>query len=257
MSEELYFIKTNPTVAKINLYNKLCREEEIVMNFLNDDKKTSLEIIKNKVKDSINILSQDEFFNIVKWITDPYKDDYNEVETQLFINGMDLFYEIPSKTPVRSFHQILSDYECLVEQDFSISMNSDDFNAFLIYGIFSSGLLSIFLDQHYYENTESDPGLLLLIKTLKFNHEKLYEFAQTEFNSNLKTLEEDIIGLKKVAAFNRENLHQSSTTYPSEFKPFLENEKEILTKANMNHFFSELYELTKFYKGNIVRLHSY
>ncbi|KQT24014.1 hypothetical protein ASG22_08295 [Chryseobacterium sp. Leaf405] len=257
MAEELYFIKTNPIVAKINLYNKLCREEETVMNFLNDDKKTSLEIIKNKVKDSINMLSQDEFFNIVKWITDPCKEDYNEVETQLFINGMDLFYEIPSKTPVRSFHSILSDYECLIEKDFSILMSSDDFNNFLIFGIFSSGLLSTFLDQYYYESPDTNDDLLLLTKILKPAHERLFELAQTEFDSTLQTLEEDIIGLKKVVAFNRENLHESSATYPSEFKPFLQNEKEILSKAFSYNYFMELYEHTKFYKGSIIRLHSY
>jgi hypothetical protein len=34
MAEKLYFIKTNPVAAKINLYNKLCREEETALQFL-------------------------------------------------------------------------------------------------------------------------------------------------------------------------------------------------------------------------------
>lgn len=257
MAEELYFIKTNPVVAKINLYNKLCREEEIVINFLDDDKKTSLEIIKNKVKDSINTLSQDEFFNVVSWITAPYQEDSNEAETQLYINGMDLFYEIPSKTPVRSFHEILSDYQCIIEQDFSISVNADDFNNFLVYGIFFSGLVSLFLDQHYYLNPDTDKDLLLLIKTLKSSYGKLYELAQTEFDSNIKVLEEDLIGLKKVAEFRRENNHKSYVEFPLEFNTFLTNEREIINKASIYYHFMELYEHTKFYKGNIVKLHSY
>lgn len=256
MAEELYFFKTNPVVAKINLYNKLCREEETVMTFLDDDKKTSLEIIKNKVKESINTLSQDEFFNVLSWITDPYKEDDYEFEMQLFINGIDPFYEIPSKTPVRSFHRILTDYECLIEQDFTICMHSDDFNDFLVFGIFYSGLFSTFLDQYYYETQDTDDDLLLLIKMLKPSHGKLFELAQNEFDSHIKTLEKDMIGLKKIAALNRENLHKSFT-YPPEFKPFLENETEILNKAFSYYYFMQLYEKTKYYKGTIVKLHSF
>lgn len=257
MAEELYFIKTNPVVAKINLYNKLCREEEAVMNFLADDKKTSLEIIKNKVKNSIDTLSQDEFFNVMSWITDPHQEDHNEAETQLYINGIDLFYEIPSKTPVRSFHEILNDYQCFVEQDFSISMNAGDFNNFLVYGIFFSGLISLFLDQHYYKNNDTDEELVVLMKTLKISHPKIYELAQAEFDSYLGTLEEDIIGLKKVAEFRRENNHKSYLEYPSEFNTFLTDEKEIISKASIYYYLTELYDHTKFYKGNIVKLHSY
>ena len=48
MAEELYFIKTNPTIAKINLYNKLSREEENILKFLQPEAKKTLETIKEK-----------------------------------------------------------------------------------------------------------------------------------------------------------------------------------------------------------------
>lgn len=69
MAEELYFIKTNPTIAKINLYNKLCCEEKNVLNFLNEDKKTSFELIKTKVKDSVENLTKDELLQIFSWFS--------------------------------------------------------------------------------------------------------------------------------------------------------------------------------------------
>jgi hypothetical protein len=60
MAEEIYFIKPNPVVAKINLYHKLCNEEDNFLRFLNADKQVNLEIIKNKIQDSIETLSPDE-----------------------------------------------------------------------------------------------------------------------------------------------------------------------------------------------------
>ena len=75
MPEELYFIKTNPTIAKINLYNKLCREEKNILDFLPDDKKTSLEIIKNKITDSLETLTREELLPIFSWFNSQYKTD--------------------------------------------------------------------------------------------------------------------------------------------------------------------------------------
>lgn len=256
MAEELYFIKTNPVVAKINLYHKLCREEETVINFLDEDKKTSLEIIKNKVKNSVETLTEDEFFKIIHWITDRYKDHQDdEHEMQLFINGMDLFYEIPSKTPVRHFHDVICDYMNFIGRDFEIIITAEDFNNFLVYGIFSTGILSTFVDEHYY-NTEADPYLLTMMDILKSSHENLYHFAKEEFNANIETLKQDIIDMKKVAEFNKANLH-TSFSYPSEFTDYLEKEKHILGRAAVNDYFLELYQLTRYYHGNILKLHSW
>ena len=111
MAEELYFIKTNPVTAKINLYNKLCREEDSILQYMQDDKKTSLELIKKKVLDNVDSLSKEELLNLFEWFNAKYKTDPEEVKTQLFIHGIDLFYEIPQSSNIQSFQQILSDYE--------------------------------------------------------------------------------------------------------------------------------------------------
>ncbi len=91
MAEELYFIKTNPNIAKINLYNKLSREEENILSFLQPDAGAQLEIIKDKVKDSVEELTQEELLMIFSWFSNAYRSDREEAKTQLFINGIDVF----------------------------------------------------------------------------------------------------------------------------------------------------------------------
>ncbi|MEY8759852.1 hypothetical protein [Chryseobacterium tongliaoense] len=171
MAEELYFIKPNPNVAKINLYNKLCREEQDVLNFLDNDKKASLEIIKQKVKDSVENLTKEELLNIFSWFNHNYHSDSEEVKTQLFINGIDLFYEIPATSDVHSFQQILSDYEKYSQQRLNYKVDSEEFNHFLIYGIFYSAMVQ-----------KDDRNILA--DYLKTEHKTLFSFAEEQFSAN-------------------------------------------------------------------------
>lgn len=205
MAEELYFIKTNPTIAKINLYNKLCREEKNVLNFLNEDKKTSFELIKTKIKDSVENLTKEELLQIFSWFSNEYKTDREEVKTQLFINGIDLFYEIPSTVDVVNFQQILSDYENYSKQKLNHLVDVQHFNQFLIYGIFYTGI----------KNQDKN----ISVDILKQDYKNLYSFAENQFSSNGK---------------------------------IFENEDLVL---NIYNYFTDLYDLTKYYKGSIIKLH--
>ncbi|MFP3592503.1 hypothetical protein [Chryseobacterium sp. SIMBA_038] len=206
MAEELYFIKTNPTIAKINLYNKLCREEKNVLNFLSEDKKTSFELIKTKIKDSVENLTKEELLQIFSWFSNEYKSDREEVKTQLFINGIDLFYEIPSTVDVVNFQQILSDYENYSKQKLNHLVDAQHFNQFLIYGIFYTGI----------KNQDKN----ISVDILKQDYKNLYSFAENQFSSNGK---------------------------------IFENEDIVL---NIYNYFTDLYDLTKYYKGSIIKLHS-
>jgi len=206
MAEELYFIKTNPTIAKINLYNKLCCEEKNVLNFLDDDKKTSLELIKTKVKDSVESLSKEELLHLFSWFNNQYQSDSEEVKTQLFVNGIDLFYEIPSTAHVHNFQQILSDYENYSQKKLNHIVDSDNFNKFLIYGLF-------------YTNLIKKDSKNFLADYLKLDHNTLYSFAEEQFKSNFNNLEQ---------------------------------EDDIL---KVQTYFTDLYDMTKFYKGSIIKLH--
>lgn len=204
MAEELYFIKTNPNIAKINLYNKLSHEEENVQDFLPRDGKTNLEIIKDKVKDSVEELTKEELSSIFSWFNAMYHSNHEEIKTQLFIHGIDLFYEIPSPSNVENFLRILSNYERLSKQDLNYIVNAQNFNQFLIYGIFFTEMIS---REQGKENILSD--------YLKPDYQSLYALAQDQTNI-----------------------------------------RDFQNKGNddLQRYFNDLYDLTKFYKGSIIQL---
>ncbi|WP_426479768.1 hypothetical protein ACP3T3_10230 [Chryseobacterium sp. CBSDS_008] len=204
MAEELYFIKTNPTIAKINLYNKLSREEENILKLLSPDAKDTLENIKNKVKDSLEELTQDELLLIFQWFSKAYPSDREETKTQLFINGIDLFYEIPTTVHAENFLHILSDYEKLLKQDMNYIVDSRNFNQFLIYGIFLTDII----------NREQHPDNILC-EYLKPDNQSLYLLAENQ--CGIKEFDHTII-------------------------------------PDLQHYFTDLYDLTKFYKGSIIKL---
>jgi len=206
MAEELYFIKTNPNIAKINLYNKLCREEENIISFLQNDAKVSLEIIKNKVKDSVENLSKEELSGIFTWFSSAYPTDPEEVKTQLFIHGLDLFYEIPKEENVKTFQEMLSDYEKYSKQNLNFMVDSQNFNQFLVYGLFFTDI-----------SLKEQGNCTILSHYLKADYPSLYALAEDQFQ-------------KKGSDQN--------------YDPALQR------------YFGELYDLTKFYKGSIIQLHT-
>lgn len=202
MADELYFIKPNPTVARINLYNKISREEDQMMQFLPDDARVSLEIIRKKVKDSVENLTKDELSTIFAWFSSLCPSDMEETKTQLFINGIDLFYEISHENRVKSFQQLLSDYENFSQQNLEFIMDSRNFNQFLIYGIFFTNMAS-----------EEKGSVHMLSHYLKSDHPTLYTFAEDQLKKN----------------------------------PEIENRPEL------QRYFEDLYDLTRFYKGSIIK----
>ncbi|WP_027385653.1 hypothetical protein [Chryseobacterium gregarium] len=171
MAEKLYFIKINPVAAKINLYNKLCREEDQVLEFLEEDKKTSLELIRKKVQEDIQTLSKEELLCIFSWFNTQYASDPEEIKTQLFVHGIDLFYEITSSVPIENIRQIMSDYEKHAPVKISRITDSENFNQFLIYGIFFTSLMN--------KTTNGD----YLFDALKSQHAKIYSLAENEYHA--------------------------------------------------------------------------
>lgn len=204
MAEELFFIKTNPNIAKINLYNKLCRDEEKIIGFLQPDARANLEIIKNKVKDSVESLSKEELSSIFQWLSSAYPADREEAKTQLFIHGLDLFYEIPKEQHVKTFQDILADYEKYSKRNLDFMVDAQNFNQFLIYGLF-------FTDIALREKGKNT----VLSHYLKADNSSLYTLAEEQFQAK----------------------------GPDQY-----------SDSDLHRYFGELYDLTKFYKGPIIKL---
>ncbi|WP_185274695.1 hypothetical protein, partial [Elizabethkingia anophelis] len=115
------------------------REEDDALKFIPEG---YLDTIKDKIKDSVEELSKEELSNIFTWFSSIYPADNEEIKTQLFINGIDLFYEIPTSEHVKTFLQILSDYEKSAKEHLDYIVDAQNFNQFLIYGIFFTEIIS-------------------------------------------------------------------------------------------------------------------
>ena len=113
VAEELYFFKIDPIKARSELFNKLKIKDNFTYSeYLerNSEKKLNYIEIISRVNESIELLSRDEFWSISYWIYEKvelensklnYKDIKDLYQKYMFDCGMELFYEIPSKTPVR------------------------------------------------------------------------------------------------------------------------------------------------------------
>ncbi|WEK68107.1 MAG: hypothetical protein P0Y62_09490 [Candidatus Chryseobacterium colombiense] len=204
MAEELYFIKPNPVVAKINLYHKLCNEEDNFLRFLNTDQQVNLETIKNKLQDSIETLSPKELRQLFDWFKFQYNSVINdEVKTQLYINGIELFHEIPP-VPAKMYDSILNDYEKVNQCDLQYISAADQFNKFLLYGLFYTSFTQEV-------NTEKR----ILIDYLKTQHTTIYEAAQAEFKekTNQTNFTEDLNTSGIVLFDNFSELYDSTKFY--------------------------------------------
>ncbi|WP_375181092.1 hypothetical protein [Chryseobacterium sp.] len=170
MAEKLYFIKTNPVAAKINLYNKICREEEGALQVFKENQKTNFELIKKKVQENAESLNKEEVEDIFNWFASKYISDPEEMKTQLFVHGFDIFYEINNAEKVENFNALISDYEKYSTQYLGYKCNTEDFNRFLIYGIFFTGFINKKKEDY-------------LSDYLQINHKDLFSFAEQKFNA--------------------------------------------------------------------------
>ncbi|MDQ1097339.1 hypothetical protein [Chryseobacterium camelliae] len=108
---ELYFIKLNPVIARINLYNAICRNPETMLPFLPKDQNANLEHIKLKVKENIDDLRAEELSWIFAWARALSNANKEDLQTRLFINGIDIFYEITDHTAADQLINMFSEYQ--------------------------------------------------------------------------------------------------------------------------------------------------
>ena len=275
--QELYFFKIDPIKARSELFNKLKIKDNFTYSeYLerNSEKKLNYIEIISRVNESIELLSRDEFWSISYWIYEKvelensklnYKDIKDLYQKNMFDCGMELFYEIPSKTPVRKFHSVLCDYECQMKTDImeplvDFKINSDEFNNFLKFAICFTGELNLFLNDKYYiydqdvYNREIQKEIDKII--LNDGH-KYHAMALKEFINNQDNYIETINLTKPLTEFRKKTLHLSSVTFPKKFTKIMEREDDLISLAGVFYCFVELKNKIKNYSGTIVMLHSY
>lgn len=271
MAEELYFFKLNSEKARTELIKQLKIDDHFsyqkYINKYSDEELSFKEVIK-KIEENIELLLFDEFWSINNWFYDRivinnpnagYDEQWSLFVKSMSSSGMNLFYDIPSKTPVRKFHSILGDYEHHMQTDIKKVCNSREFNDFLKYGICFSGELFLFLNDKYYKSgIDDDLEFQKEIDEINLRYGNHYhEMALKELKELNEYNLETMSLIPSLLEFRRSTAHLSIVTYPTEMSEISDRESELLSFANSFYHFIALKKMTENYSGAILRLHSY
>lgn len=176
-------------------------------------------------------------------------------------NGLDLFYEIGFKTPVRVFHHYLSEYELISNTTLAHDCQAADLINFLNYVICYAGELSLFLNINYYKepvDIEEDQTIRNIIKEIDESpHSYYYTLAMDEFNKRLSDFEQTMQLVPPLIAFRKSKENASSYIMPEELAEVEQKESELLNLASQLYIALAIKEKLAGYEGQVKMLHSY
>ncbi len=276
MAEELYFIKLNVDKARTELVrefnsNSKFTYRDYLIKFT--EEKLNYEKVVSKIEDNIEHLSLNEFWSIFLWFSkrvdfERLNLDLNKsielFEKSMFDCGLDLFHEFTFKTPVRSFHSFLSDYEVLMRTDdmsplLDYKSKSEAFNNFLHYAICYSGKLTVFINKEFYHQEDEEEKLLVqneMDKIVLNGGSQYLDLALKQFTDKQEYYIEAATLIQPMIEFRKSNAHVSSYSLPEMFNDLLNTEDSIVDEANAFYCLTELKEKMGNYSGTIVVLHS-
>ncbi|MBO9205278.1 MULTISPECIES: hypothetical protein [Niastella] len=262
MSEQLYFFKFNKEIARTKL-STLIKEEDnfsykqyLIENNSKYEKDLQFDNIINKIEENIELLSTEELWSLYLWFSERTE---NGTRKEMRNYGLDLFFELHSKTPVRNFHALLWDYEFLSNQDIEYSCGSDELIGFLNYIICYSGELMIFLNKYYYKSHETDEETLRIEQLISdinsTSNSYFHILALLELENSTEFNKETMQLVPKLIEFRQANQNKSYTL-PVELHEAEERESKIINLAYLLYLVLGLKEEIENYDGKIIRLHS-
>jgi hypothetical protein len=279
MSEELYFFKFEKDRAKKNLISLIDHEQHLrYKDYLKQnspiyhDKSVIFDVIKSKINEDVATLTVDELWSLFNWFYknhEPnftlidYTQAYHSLISKMKDNGLDLFYEITSKTQVRVFHDMLNDYEWLSETQFDNRSpeNVSRLREFIDYLICYTGKLNIFVNEHYYTDYDRvayNSYINELIDTINrrsnhYNHKLVITMLESQYDDHM-----EIMRLApQLSAFYRENnANKSSFSLPIELNAISERLNSLLTATDTLQRALDILECLKDYNGEVIWLHS-
>lgn len=267
MAEELYFFKFDKDKARNILTQMISTIEPFSYQCYLEDESVNYNHVYLQVENDVEHLSSEELWSLYTWFSEKHevlspKQSYSELEktirSDMFDAGLDLFFEIPSKTPVRKFHELLRDYEHHSKQELELTCSQNQFAGFLNYLICYTGSLQLLMNKDYYEypnNHKENVAINALINSIP-STDYCHDFARTQIELEKKDYLKTIAAIKQLIQFRRTQLKQNDPL-PKEFAPIAKQERNLINKASILYLGIELKEKLSNYKGLITRLHSY
>lgn len=272
MAEELYFFKLDSNKARTKLLQTITSIKGFSYQTYLSLSSSVVDYNKviSAIQKDIGILSKDELWSLYFWFNKKNEQlnpklNYSKlneiIHAEMNDCGLELFYEIESKTPVRKFHEIMGSYEGLTEQTIDFKCTAIQFRGFLNYLICYTAELTFFLDRHYYKRTEKDQMSYIMsewIYTINENcgdsyHQLALEQIEEQAAFNLETINLT----KQLKQFRKKLAKQGAIKYPQELIPILGRESDLINKASIFYLATQLKEKLANYSGVVARLHSY
>jgi len=274
MSEQLYFFKFDRVKAREQLVTKITNQTGYTYQaHIDAEEDPEIIIYKqvvSKVKNNVEDLSADELWSIEAWFNEKNERLYPQMSDtdrsyltsdEMQACGLDCFYEMLSKTPIRKLHYIMGEYEWLTQQEIGYSWTKVQFEGFLNYLICYTGELTIFLNDHYYDqyNDEQENDEIreliheLNLETDSYFHQLALAQIEKERTSHFETIRL-VSELKK---FRKANEHLKVVEIPSELVKASIKENDLINLAAVLSHGIQLKEVLANYQGVITRLHSF
>lgn len=271
MGQELYIFKLNQQRAKDQLTQTLSKKSaSSYKKYLADStyyQTLSFEDIVQKAATDIEQISIEELWSLFHWFYDEVEQenpaaDYQEIENQfhqkMSENGLDLCYEIPSKTPVNNFFLTLGTYNGLNNSNLRYDYDAKELQQFLDYAVCLKGKIYKLLIEHYYHNDKSkleDYSMMAYrLEVIAYDNPEAYALANQQFNHEKKYFLETI---QEIVAFFKVNKRLSSYQVDSEYGQISRKESEIINSAAQFYYVCSFHDILMGYQGRVKMLHSY
>ena len=245
-------------------------------NYLEEDEfyrseNLSLQKILNGLNNKNFTISSIEFFSIIHWVedvvADEYKDlDYNEqlkvCSETLFRFGLELFGEIPFKTDVRMFLDILCFFEDETNTSLYSRTNVTNFKQFLEFLLSYTAELTLFVNDNYHydlDTKEQNYEMQGIIESVKMRSgQHFYNLAVSRIRENIEYYMDTSARTKEQEDENSDRVEsQRNSTLTDEEWNLMQCQQDLLYEAGFIHLAKSLYKGIENYSGDIFMLHSY
>lgn len=270
MAEELYFFKLDSGKAKNKLLQTISTNDDFSYQAYLSNKPVDYNKVISIIQNDIRLLSKDDLWSLYFWFYEKNEQlnaklNYSKLDELVYAEmdscGLELFYEIESKTPVRKFHDIMGDYEGLTQKNLEFICTSCLLEHFLDYLICYTGELTLFLHKHYYQYTEKDQESYIISEWIyKINNNidnSLHQLALKELQAKEKFNLETINLTKQLKPIRKKLADKQVVKYPKELLPILDRESDLINSASIFYLGTQLKERLANYSGIVARLHSY
>lgn len=272
MGREVYFIKFDKKDVQENLAKTLQEESKysyqdyIKEGYYKD--KVSFEEVFQKSKNDIEQITLEELWSLFAWFNWKVDTEYenagyakqeHEFHKETRRNGLNIFYEIPSKTPAWHFFSILGNYQSLRNTDFYDSFSADYFHDFLDYAVCYIGFISQLLIEKYYGKEEGfyfEQFWVIEGKHYQImeNNPSQFEWATNEFDERKERYTNAI---DKIVKFRDTPKKSMTTSIYNEYSEQRFLEEEIFGFHHQLDTMLSLKEKIEGYTGCIKILDSY